>query len=71
MKLEAEAEAGLVAAVLHIDDGPGHDERMLTLVGARFSEAGLFPPDSDLADALGQCEAEARLHLLDASPGPI
>ena len=71
LKLDAKQEDALLTAVLHVDDGGGHDERVLTLVAARFAEAQLFPPDGDLVNALVKCEAEARRHMLDAMPGPI
>ncbi len=66
LHLEAQGRAELVQSVLHVTNGPGHDDRLLAHVAARFTEHGQFPLDAYLAASLTRCQVEAQAHMLEA-----
>ncbi len=59
------AETGtLVAAVLHIPDGPGHDAALVARIGATLSMRRPEMPEAELHAILHGCEEHARAQLL-------
>ena len=66
---EADGDA-LVAAVLGIADGPGHEAALLARIGETLALHRRALPQPELAAALMRCEDEARrqLHALPAEP---
>ncbi|MDT7952660.1 MAG: ATPase inhibitor subunit zeta [Acetobacteraceae bacterium] len=60
----------LTNQVLAIDDGAGHEERLLKLIRHNFILRGAKDP-SDLRTALYQCAEQARLELIDHHPGAL
>ena len=60
----------LVAAVLGIADGPGHEAALLARIGETLALHRRALPQPELAAALMRCEDEARrqLHALPAEP---
>ena len=69
LKLPDSAQGELMASVMHVADGAGHDDRILAHAAARFTEQGQFPLDAYLASALSRCGIEAQEHLLEAPLG--
>ncbi len=65
LKLSDADKAELTRDVLHIADGPGHDERLLTFIGSRFAERADFPLDTWLGANLASCGVEAHLQIIE------
>lgn len=60
----------LTSRILAVEDGPGHDARLLDLVRHIFLARGVKDL-AGLTTALGQCDEKARLELLDHHPSPL
>ena len=67
-RLSGADEDALVASVVHIQDGPGHEEALLTHVGSMLSAHGVALPIGALVEALGRSATEARQYLMDHPP---
>ena len=66
LRLDEAGRADLVSAVLHVEDGAGHDERLTTLVADYFVRRGRTQLRAFFAAALTRCEVEAQRRMLDA-----
>jgi hypothetical protein len=66
---EASTEA-LVADMLHVSDGAGHDDRLINLAADALIAHGQVVSDADLRTALAQCAVDAKQQLMEmAKPG--
>ena len=61
---EAAAEA-LVAEMLHVSDGAGHDERLVNLAADALIAHGQVVSAADLLAALVQCGVDAKQQLME------
>jgi hypothetical protein len=67
-RLSGADEDALVASVVHIQDGPGHEEALLTHVAAMLAGHGAARPRAALVEALEHSAKEARQYLMDHPP---
>ncbi len=67
LHLSGPARAELVAAILSVRDGAGHDERLLRQVTAILSLQGGIPQPAGIQAALERCAAEARQLVLEGA----
>ena len=58
----------LVAKILAIPDGPGHEERMLRQLEDAFSAHGAAVARTELTDALAACMRQALQQLTEKPP---
>jgi len=65
LRLSDDASAGLMAAVLAIPDGPGHDEAILRHAAELASDHGVPSLENGLAAALERCALRALKELAD------
>ena len=64
--LSPAATAELMQAVIHLGNGPEHDERLLDLMMTHFPERPDFPLRTWLGANLATCGIEAHAQLIDA-----
>ena len=57
--------AALMEGVLHVSDGPGHDERLKAFMLARFPARADFPMETWLGAQLATCSIEAHAQIID------
>ncbi len=60
LALDETATGELTATVLHMPGGLGHEDRLLSLVGARLQDAGIIVDDQALARELRRCNQAAE-----------
>ncbi len=68
MGLSGEGGEALVAAVLAIPDGPGHDQALLQHIAGLLSTRDGGARDGDLSAALDRCAQQARQQLIETPP---
>ena len=66
LHLSGEAEAALIASVLAVRDGAGHDELLLRHVAGYFPQHAAGSSTQELAIELNGCAVLARQQLLDS-----
>ena len=71
LHLDDQGSAGLMADVLHIHNGPGHDERVLALIEDRFASQRRTQRHTVVAAALKRCALEAELMITEPVPAPM
>ena len=64
LHLSEPARMDLLAAVLHLRDGTGHDDLLLRCVVDTFERHRHLASRTELAAALERCHAEARQQLI-------
>ncbi len=74
LQLAEPARASLVAAVVALRDGAGHDDLLLEFMGETFAAHRHLASRAEFAAALDRCDAEARRQSMarpfdDAAPG--
>lgn len=64
LQIDEADRADLSKSILAVEDGPGHDARLVDHVAVRYSDRGWVPHEDELLAALQRCAAEARQQLL-------
>ncbi len=68
LHLPGSASADLIASVLKVHDGAGHDNMMRQHLAKTFAEHGGTVEPTEIASAMNDCAAKARQQLLEGLP---
>lgn len=71
LHLDQDGESKLTAAILKLQDGVGHDQRVLERAAQAASTHAMRPQPREWASALERCAEVARHQLLQTRPAPL